>query len=152
MYKTLSGSSAGSLASSWTHTLPRASWTLPTGPFSAVPTAQVLYRPFPGLVMCLNFLTLCSFVASVDQLEFTLWVTSSGRPFLTPTSGLDPPLYDLTASCIYSLYSIYQPLFSHKSMYCSIRPQNLPSSLSDLQNLVWCLANGPSINICWNKC
>lgn len=151
MYNTFSHSSAHSHLEPMLS--PRASWTPPlwTPPLSAVSTAPLEYRSFPGPAMCLTCLPLCSSVASVGQLGFILWVTSSGRPFLTPTSRLNPPLYVLTASCSYSCYSIYQPLFSHKSMYCSHRTMKLTKFIVRSPTFGMVLINGPSINICWTK-
>lgn len=96
----------------------------------------------------LTCLTLCSSVASVGRLGFILWVTSSGRPFLAPTSRLNPPLYVLTASCSYSCYSIYQPLFSHKSMYRSHQTMKLTKFIVRSPTFGMVLINGPSVNIC----
>lgn len=56
----------------------------------AVPPTELLFMSFLGPAMHLTFLTLCFSAAFVGQRGFILWVLSSGKPFLTPTSGLDP--------------------------------------------------------------
>lgn len=101
----------------WTHlepTLLPLSLVALSCPFSSVPTVELLYMVFLGQLMPFTFLTLCHSAASVGQCGVTLWITFSGRTFLTPTSGLNPPslcsdsiLYFRALTSPYSTINLY---------------------------------------------
>lgn len=107
---------------------------------SAVPSAHIEHTPRPSSSLHIAFSSRCcahchAVVHATSQasdvhsfltlrpllLGFMLWVTSSGRLLLAPTWGWTSPSPNvLTAPCTYFLNCLYQPVFSHKSMYCSI--------------------------------